>query len=106
MSFWHNGFVVCKVVAASAASSSFNLQYEDFSSLLYFSFLFYVQGCIDFQGIMLLFLNEVRARVGRGSGEGRVRVGREYRLSARIICCESYEIMQLCFGFNQLNDYL
>ena len=37
--FWHNRFVVGKVVAASAVSSSFNLQYEDFSSLLYFSFL-------------------------------------------------------------------
>lgn len=47
--FWHNRFVVGKAVAASAVSSSFNLQYEDFSSLLYFSFLFYVQGDVDFQ---------------------------------------------------------
>ena len=37
--FWHNRFVVGKADAASAVSSSFNLQYEDFSSLLYFSFL-------------------------------------------------------------------
>ena len=60
MSFWHNGFVVCKVVAASASSFFYVVEEVFFS----FSFSFYLNVYIiiydrtafDFQCVTDVFL--------------------------------------------------
>lgn len=73
--FWHNRFVVGKAVAASAVSSSFNLQFEDFSSLLYFTLLFF-----SMSKVMLIFSRLGRIFEVRFGGDSAVSAACRHKL--------------------------